>query len=247
MVCRLKERLDDASNDRLDESAVVRELVSEGVRFHTVVRRDELGEVDPELPSSTYVPMRFSDHIYNQQDLDFYHKQCHKIMSSPRARAALMRGGFARRVGLQYMKCCEALRGPCGTHDNPKYMFVAKNVNGVEYVDDELSDEEYNMLCGVYIQFTGNGLHVAKVSWFPQSWVFEGSGLDLGRWTEYAERFWEKRTEAMLNEKIDNNLRGPLNVTQWRSKLRGLADARRASSKVEKWSRDFLLQRVGSI
>jgi hypothetical protein len=34
-------------------------------------------------------------------------------------------------------------------------MFVAKDVNGVEYVDDEFSDDEYNMLSGLYYKFTG--------------------------------------------------------------------------------------------
>ncbi|XP_006464139.1 hypothetical protein AGABI2DRAFT_194706, partial [Agaricus bisporus var. bisporus H97] len=201
----------------------------------------------PEEPTCTYVPMRFSDHVFTKQDQEFYHHQCRQIMSSPRARAALMRGGFARRVALQFMNSSEALRGPCGTYHDPHFMFVAKDVNGSEYVDDELSDKEYDLLCGLYLQFTGDHLHVAKVSWFPQCWVFEGSGMDLGRWTKHAERFWEKRTDAILNDEINNNLRVPLNVTQWRSKLRGLGDARRAWSKEEKWSKDFLAERIGSI
>jgi hypothetical protein len=71
--------------------------------------------------------------------------------------------------------------------------------------------------------------------------------LDLGWWTEKAERFWEKRTNAILNDEVNNNLRVPLNVTEWRSKLRGLADARRAGTKVEKWSKDFLKEHVGTI
>jgi hypothetical protein len=155
MVCRLKERLDEATKDRLDESAVVKELVLEGVRFHTVHRRDDLGDANPEEPSSTYVPMRLSDHVFATQDHEFYRHQCRQIMSSPRARAALMRGGFMRRVALRFMNPSEALRGPCGVYDNPCYMFVAKDVNGVEYVDDKLSDKECDMLCGLYYKFTG--------------------------------------------------------------------------------------------
>jgi hypothetical protein len=49
----------------------------------------------------------------------------------------------------------EALQGPCGLYDNCGHMFVAKDVNGMEYVDDEFSDNEYNMLSGLYYKFMG--------------------------------------------------------------------------------------------
>lgn len=87
----------------------------------------------------------------------------------------------------------------------------------------------------------GNHLHTAKVSWFLQCWVFEGSGMDIGCWTEHAECFWLKHMGAILNSNVQNNLHIPLNVLEWQSKLRGLADARWAWSKVEKWSKDYLL------
>jgi hypothetical protein len=48
---------------------------------------------------------------------------------------------------------------------------------------------------------TGDNLHVAKVSWLPQCWVFEGCGLDLGHWTEHAEGFWKKCMEAVFCDK----------------------------------------------
>jgi hypothetical protein len=62
---------------------------------------------------------------------------------------------------------------------------------------------------------TGDHQNLAKVCWYPQCWVYNGSGLDLGWWTEKAERFWEKRTNAILNDEVNNNLHVPLNVTEW--------------------------------
>jgi hypothetical protein len=94
MVCRLKERLDEATKEKLDKSAMARELVLEGVCFHTIVCCDVLEHAEPEVPTSTLLPMRLSDHVFNKRDHNFYHHQCHEILSSPRARAALMRGGF---------------------------------------------------------------------------------------------------------------------------------------------------------
>jgi hypothetical protein len=70
----------------------------------------------------------------------------------------------------------------------------------------------------------GDCLQVAKVSCFPQCWVFEGSGMDLSHWTEHTEHFWEKHMDAILNTKVHNNLCSPLNVTEWQSKLTGLAN-----------------------
>jgi hypothetical protein len=154
MVCRMKERLDEATKDRLNESVVVRDLLLEGVRFHTVLRHEDLGAAEPD-PLSTYMPMRLSDHVFSIEDLNLYQRQCRQIMSSPRACGAMMWGGFTRRQALEFMHPSEALRGPCGAYEDPGMIFIAHDVNGVEYVDDELTDEEYDLLSGIYLKFTG--------------------------------------------------------------------------------------------
>jgi hypothetical protein len=105
----MKDRLDETMKDRLDESAVARELVLEGVRFHTILRHDVLECAEPEVPTLTFLPMRLSDHVFNKRDHDFYCRQCREILSSPRAWAALMRGGFIWRLALEFMDPSEAL------------------------------------------------------------------------------------------------------------------------------------------
>lgn len=79
-------------------------------------------------------------------------------MTQRRARAALLKGGFVWRVALDYMSSSEIVRGPCGVHDDPKHMFTVKDSYGTEYVDDELTGEEFDALCGMYHSFSSEYL-----------------------------------------------------------------------------------------
>lgn len=79
-----------------------------------------------------------------------------------------------------------------------------------------------------------------KLSWYPLVSTYEGSGEDQGRWTPHAEQLYKKRKESLLSDDVRNNLSIPIGATKWRDKLRGLADARRATKQVEGWSKKFL-------
>ncbi|KAF7771104.1 hypothetical protein Agabi119p4_7078 [Agaricus bisporus var. burnettii] len=149
-VARLKDNLSDAD--------VAHELVMEGIRFHTVQRLDSLVPADPELPASVDTPMIYGDYAFTYDDYTQYREHCREILASPRGRAALMRGGFVRRVALGFVKIDEVLRGPWGIHGRSDHTFIAKDNWGVEYVDDELSNEEFDTLSGLYHKFLGKDL-----------------------------------------------------------------------------------------
>lgn len=146
-VCRL--------DQNLQEEELALELVNAGVPFRTLQKRASLYNVSAVQPTSTIVPMRLSGHIFDQSDYEFYTKQCQSIFSLHRARAALLRGGFIWRIALQYISQTEAIRGPWGIHENPQHMFIMRDSNGDEYIDDELTEDELNTLCGLYKTFTG--------------------------------------------------------------------------------------------
>ncbi|KXN93408.1 hypothetical protein AN958_00327 [Leucoagaricus sp. SymC.cos] len=239
-VCRLDEKM--------HEEAIAIELVSNGIPFRTLQRRDTLqrAPVDRIVPS--LVPWRLNDHVFDSTDWEIYRKQCRSVMSLRRARAALLRGGFVWRIGLDFMDLSEAARGPWGIHEVSSHIFSVTDSGGIEYIDDELTQDEYDVLCGIYRSYTGFNGQVAQLSWFPSLSMFEGSGLDNGRWTLQADDLFERRIQSIHNKEGGlPNFNAPLSATRWRDRVHGYADARRANKQLEKWSKDFIEDHVGHL
>jgi uncharacterized protein YjlB len=127
----------------------------EVIRFHTVQCRDSLVEAEREIPAAVDIPIIWGDHTFTRDDYDQYRHQCREILASARGRAALMRGGFIRRVALDQVRPHDVLRGPSGIHEREEYMFIAKDLADVEYVDDEMTKDECDLLSGLYRKFLG--------------------------------------------------------------------------------------------
>ncbi|KAF9439412.1 hypothetical protein P691DRAFT_690877 [Macrolepiota fuliginosa MF-IS2] len=142
-------------------------------------------------------------------------------MSLQRSHAALLCGGFLWRIAVEYVSLSEAVQGPWGIYNDDRYMFTVKDADGVEYVDDNLTIDEMDILCGVYLTFMGICDQTAKLSWYPLVYIFDGSGEDVGRWMDHNEMLWEKQNKSILNPNVNNNLHIPVNITQWQDKLRG--------------------------
>ncbi|KAF9439579.1 hypothetical protein P691DRAFT_690317, partial [Macrolepiota fuliginosa MF-IS2] len=64
-------------------------------------------------------------------------------------------GGYVWCIASKYINFSEAVRGPWGICNITNKMFRVEDSNGIEYVDDDLTDNELEILCGVYRMFTG--------------------------------------------------------------------------------------------
>jgi hypothetical protein len=86
------------------------------------------------------------------------------------------------------------------------------------------------------------------VSWYPLHYSFEGSGDDLGRWTDYLELLWRRCNEDIAAAPSEKALKLPLNLRAWDiSQLRGFIGARRAWKRVEDSSKKFISEHVGQL
>ncbi|KAF9440360.1 hypothetical protein P691DRAFT_782554 [Macrolepiota fuliginosa MF-IS2] len=156
----------------MSEEELAWELVQNGICFHTLQRHDTLDPAPTEKLAATMVPMRLSGHVFNKKDYDFYERQCQSLFS--------LRGGFVWRIASKYISFAEAVRGPWGTCDAMNETFIVKDSNGIEYIDNDLTDDKLEVLCGVYRMFTGVGMDIAKLLWYPLAGSFEGSSEDFG-------------------------------------------------------------------
>lgn len=69
--------------------------------------------------------------------------------------------------------------------------------------------QEITVLMLVYL-----GVHtqMAKLSWFLLACLFDGSGENLGHWTEHNEMLYQRWRKSILDPNV-NNLCIPVNIT----------------------------------
>ncbi|KAJ3564734.1 hypothetical protein NP233_g8105 [Leucocoprinus birnbaumii] len=148
--------------ESMTEEDVARDLFEEGIRFHTLQQRDKLETAPTDKQVCTLVPVRMSDHTFEKEDYTAYLTQCDSLLQLRRARAALLRGGYAWQIALGSMAHSQAWRGPSRIYENPDHMFAARDSAGSEYIDDNLTRVEFEILSGVYSVSTGKGAQTVK-------------------------------------------------------------------------------------
>ncbi|KJA22204.1 hypothetical protein HYPSUDRAFT_124314, partial [Hypholoma sublateritium FD-334 SS-4] len=82
-------------------------------------------------------------------------------------------------------------------------------------VDDILTEEVCDLLCGTYLQGTSTQDQMSLASWYPRCNLWETSGLQTGFWTGESERWYRERRQAILEHKAQ-----PLSGNVWRGRLK---------------------------
>ncbi|KAF8219506.1 hypothetical protein L208DRAFT_1138156, partial [Tricholoma matsutake] len=69
------------------------------------------------------------------------------------------------------------------------------------FLDDGLSEDELDLISGVYKVFTGNhkgkSVQESHLSWWPKHSIWAKSGLDMGYWSESSERWFLLQLESI--------------------------------------------------
>lgn len=130
-------------------------LLEEGVPFRTLLRL-----ADVHLRSSlsdifVLVPIRLSDYIFKPSDYEVYVHQRAMILSSPRGRAALLRGGIIGRLAKEHLGIESACLGPSHSVTVHRIGFNVTDKFGIQHWDDELTDTEIDVICGLHHCYTG--------------------------------------------------------------------------------------------
>ncbi|KZP29617.1 hypothetical protein FIBSPDRAFT_688408, partial [Athelia psychrophila] len=64
--------------------------------------------------------------------------------------------------------------------------------------DDKLTDDELDLVCGVYKIFTAPGtFQQSDASWWPKSSTWKNSPLNVGYWSPSCERWFQLRLAAI--------------------------------------------------
>lgn len=206
-------------------------LIKRGISFCTP-SPVPLGLASPPVSNSPCIlGERCKDYKFDIADFVAYEAMRDSfLVERAEGRAALCCGGIVARLARETLPSSVVYAGPSeGAYKGSQKIF---SDGKTLFVDDNLSEEAMDLICGTYRVETGRGCkhqpriryktvtnttsaQVAMVSWFPRSRQWETSGLHVGFWNKDCEEFYLKRRAAILEGKAV-----PLSGNEWRTQLR---------------------------
>ena len=184
-------------------------------------------------------PYRNAKYSFDSFDYHAYEAQQEIFFGHPYACAALLAGGITWRLTLKNItpKCIISGPSPAAHH----FGKCLVTESGGTLIDDKLTDNEFDLICGVYKVYTGNGQQTSDSSWWPKQSTWMKSSFWPGYWTQICEHWYQKRLDAIL--KGDTK---PLTASKWASSLCQSHDMQRLWDGIALVSRKFLLSNVSS-
>ncbi|KAF8200486.1 hypothetical protein K438DRAFT_1582735, partial [Mycena galopus ATCC 62051] len=101
-----------------------------------------------------------------------------------------------------------------------------------------LTENEIDLICGVYTVETGTGQQLKYISWWPRPSAFWSSGLNTGWWNANCERWFVKRLKEMKSTQVKLHT-----YSEWKSKLRFSTAARKVNAKNDELAAQYLAAR----
>jgi len=143
-----------STDDHHSTISLSMQLVNVGITFHTLRRLSIPPTVSLSSPP-TLIPVRVRDHVFTVDDHSAYVERRAHILSSPRGRAALLRGGLVWRLALEHLGLESVSFGPSSAAVQHGLGHVFKAPDGQIYIDDDLTQNELEVICGLYRCHTG--------------------------------------------------------------------------------------------
>ena len=155
VVCRL--------DNSMDERDIAQFLVDYGISFHTLQPSSSVVRTPRVNRPPMKIPVRNDAHIFTADDYIVYRNNCYYMLRHPRGRAALMYGTYVGRIAQNIVSLESVFDGPSGWSMDASEMFVVTDIDtGIEYIDDQLTEEEKLMLIGRYDCHTGMLIDIYK-------------------------------------------------------------------------------------
>ncbi|KAF9007627.1 hypothetical protein BDQ17DRAFT_1237808 [Cyathus striatus] len=132
---------------------VAREFLARGIPFHTF--NVSCTPTHVQLDTIAVADFRLSGYRFSLNDYTSYLQRCAAFLSSPRGRAALLMGGIVGHLAHEHVSLDGVLQGPSSAVTNQRIGVKYVNRSGLEFCDDVLTEDEMDIICGVYRCYTG--------------------------------------------------------------------------------------------
>jgi hypothetical protein len=130
-------------------------LLENGIPFRTLQRLDRIPARRVLNNNDTLIPIRLSGYRFGPSDYEAYIRHRAQLLTSPRGRAALLRGGIVARIAREHIDTDSALFGPSSAVIVHRLGIHIVENNGSELWDDHLTDKEIGIICGLHYCYTG--------------------------------------------------------------------------------------------
>ena len=134
---------------------IAQELFNRGIPFRTLSSKCSLLPNEYLAPEATICPVGY-EHTLN--DYHVYEARRDAFLRTRRGRAALMKGGIIWRLAIEVLGWEHIVYGP---GDRTDFAF-STTCDDVVLVDDELSDAELDLICGVDLVPTGKTTRLCR-------------------------------------------------------------------------------------
>lgn len=123
-------------------------LLSYGISFRTLSRKRPGLEYNKPQPRPARIGLGYRLHSYTftRQDYFAYEMERDRLLNTSVGRAALMAGGLVWRLAYSAVGEQQVLFGP--THCESTHIIAT--FDGIDFVDDVLTEEQVDIVCGVY-------------------------------------------------------------------------------------------------
>lgn len=132
---------------------VARRLLEMGIPFRTLRALHHLPL--PRQPSGPYIGLGWRSQAYKPDLVDYasYTSARNALLRLPHARAALLKGGILWRLAMEALEANDALQGPSDIVYSHGCSITSST--GTRLWDDDLTQDESELICGVYKVYTG--------------------------------------------------------------------------------------------
>ncbi|KAL0573985.1 hypothetical protein V5O48_007977 [Marasmius crinis-equi] len=223
------------------------QLYNHGIQFHTVLRgrRPTTREKQTRHHHTglkCILGYRRAGYEPDSHDWHAYEAERNRFLRSHRGRAAAMCGGLIGRLSREYVGEEAVVNGP-----DPDLVYVQGRcfLDTAEggYWDDELSPEETDLICGLYVVETagtsGSLSEASHMSWWPRPGQFQLGGMYLGFWSRDCEKWFQNRIrECRSKPKL-------MSATKWRTAMNMQLATRRIPERNKDIARAFLKDMFG--
>ncbi|KAL0563928.1 hypothetical protein V5O48_018129 [Marasmius crinis-equi] len=238
---------------------VVERLMQAGIPFRTFIQSHrQLYPHNPEPPPAdrksnigmegsidarVKLGYRDHDHKFDLQDYKVYVRERDAFLSTYRGRAAIMMGGIVARLARDAVNPKDVLDGPTPDVDKEwgKGECFTPGEGMKVYWDDVLTEEEINLVCGVYDVAKGppnekGNIVLCQKSWWPKPAAWQSSGLNCGYWSRDAEAWYQTRVDLIWKGQEVKLL----TKQDWRGNVKFTRDAVRLKERYDRLAREFL-------
>ncbi|KAL0580168.1 hypothetical protein V5O48_001827 [Marasmius crinis-equi] len=185
---------------------VARQLVRNGIRFYSLVPGPPASaEASTHLRGEPRLGFRDRRYLPDLNDYHAYISARNYFLQTSRGRAALFEGGHVARIAREVVDEGSVVYGP-----DLSTVFLEGRCffedSGIGYWGEFLTDEESDLICGIYYCPTnntedwGNPAYLnTHRSWYPRLGAFRSSSLNVGYWSRDCERWYQHRRNECVH------------------------------------------------